>query len=186
MRTNRHQLRILHSVTTVREASASQPVRGSVRSSRWERLSHGPYVPREPRRLTVDLAAWQLVLPASGCFTSLTSAQLRGWWQRVRLPPLRSGADRARNPPTSSSLADEKRVRSLLLSTAERDPELHGVAPTPDPALDPLIRAKRVDGIPTQAWCSTARGCDSAARQAERVPLGVSPASAARRRGHRR
>jgi hypothetical protein len=67
-RTIRHRLRILHSVTTVREASASQPVRGSVRSSRWERLSHGPYVPREPRRLTVDLAAWQLVLPASGCF----------------------------------------------------------------------------------------------------------------------
>jgi hypothetical protein len=31
-------------------------------------------------------------------------------------------ADRARNPPTSSSLADEKRVRSLLLSTAARDP----------------------------------------------------------------
>jgi hypothetical protein len=32
------------------------------------------------------------------------------------------GADRALNPPTSSLLADEKRVGSLLLSTAERDP----------------------------------------------------------------
>src|SRR5215211_8811841 len=36
------------------------------------------------------------------------------------LAPL--AADRARSPPTSSSFADEKRVRSLLLSTAARDP----------------------------------------------------------------
>jgi hypothetical protein len=34
-----------------------------------------------------------------------------------------AGADRAWNPPTSSSLRDEKHVPSLLLSTAERDPE---------------------------------------------------------------
>jgi hypothetical protein len=77
MRTNRHRLRILHSVTTVREASASQPVRGSVRSSRWERLSHGLYVPREPRRLTVDVAAWQLVLAASACFPAAGSRYRR-------------------------------------------------------------------------------------------------------------
>jgi hypothetical protein len=31
-------------------------------------------------------------------------------------------ADRARQPPTLSSLADEKRVDSLLRSTAARDP----------------------------------------------------------------
>jgi len=31
-------------------------------------------------------------------------------------------ADRARKPPTLSSLADEKRVGSLLRSTAARDP----------------------------------------------------------------
>jgi hypothetical protein len=31
-------------------------------------------------------------------------------------------ADRAGRPPTSSSLADGKRVGSLLLSTAARDP----------------------------------------------------------------
>ena len=36
------------------------------------------------------------------------------------LAPL--AADRALNPPTSSSLADQRRVRSLLLSTAARDP----------------------------------------------------------------
>jgi len=31
-------------------------------------------------------------------------------------------ADRAPNPPTSSSLAEEERLRALLLSTAARDP----------------------------------------------------------------
>ena len=43
---------------------------------------------------------------------------------QVILPrSLRSlGADRAWNPPTSSSFADKKRVGSLLLSTARRDP----------------------------------------------------------------
>jgi hypothetical protein len=38
------------------------------------------------------------------------------------LAPL--AADRAGKPPSSSSLADEKRVGSLLLSTAVRDPVL--------------------------------------------------------------
>jgi hypothetical protein len=92
--------RILDSVTTVREASAGQPVRGSVRSGRWERLSHGLYVPREPRRLTVDLAAWQLVLPACACFTSLTSAQLRGCWRTsaVRHPVFASVPSHAPHP----------------------------------------------------------------------------------------
>jgi hypothetical protein len=33
-----------------------------------------------------------------------------------------AGTDRAEKPPTSSSFADEKRVGSLLLSTAARDP----------------------------------------------------------------
>lgn len=31
-----------------------------------------------------DLAGWQLLLPAHGCFTHLTGAAIRGWW----LPPL--------------------------------------------------------------------------------------------------
>ena len=56
------------------------------RSSRWKRLSHGLYVPREPTRLETDLAAWQLVLPPSACFTSLTAAELRGWWCPWRAP----------------------------------------------------------------------------------------------------
>ena len=35
-------------------------------------------------------------------------------------------ADRARMPPTSSSLADKKHVDSLLLSTTARDPQNDG------------------------------------------------------------
>jgi hypothetical protein len=34
-----------------------------------------------------------------------------------------AGADRAWQPPTSSSFGDEKRVPSLLLSAAARDPD---------------------------------------------------------------
>ena len=56
------------------------PFRGSTWSSRWQRLSHGLYVPRDSRRLQSDLEALRLILPSSACFTSLTAAGLRGWW----------------------------------------------------------------------------------------------------------
>jgi hypothetical protein len=76
---------ILYNVTIVRPPSPEQPFRGSLRSRRWERLSHGLYVPRGSRQLATDLAAWQLVLPPSACFTSLTAAELRGWWRPARV-----------------------------------------------------------------------------------------------------
>jgi hypothetical protein len=76
---------MLHGVTTVEDSLTERALRGSTRSRRWERLSHGLYVPPHSRVLAVDLAAWQLVLPASACFTSLTSAELRGWWQPARV-----------------------------------------------------------------------------------------------------
>lgn len=61
------------------------PVRGHLRSTSWTRVSHGLYKPAsELGGLREDLAAWALVLPASGCFTHLTAARLLGWW----LPPL--------------------------------------------------------------------------------------------------
>lgn len=74
------ELHILQSVTTVPQP-ADQAFRGATRSSQWKRLSHGLYVPRDSGQLRVDLAAWQLILPETACFTSLTSAELRGWWQ---------------------------------------------------------------------------------------------------------
>jgi hypothetical protein len=76
MRTNLH---ILQSMTSVPQP-ADHGFRGSIRSRHWQRLSHGLYVPRDSRQLTVDLAAWQLLLSESACFASLTSAELRGWW----------------------------------------------------------------------------------------------------------
>jgi len=58
--------------------------RGRVRAAGWRRVAHGLHVPDHLDGLTADLVAWQQALPASGCFTHLTSAALRGWW----LPPL--------------------------------------------------------------------------------------------------
>jgi len=58
--------------------------RGRVRTTGWRRVAHGLHVPDHLDGLSADLAAWAQVLPASGCFTHLTSAVLRGWW----LPPL--------------------------------------------------------------------------------------------------
>jgi hypothetical protein len=49
-------------------------------------------------------------------------------------------ADRALEPPTSSSLADEKRVGSFLLSTAARDPR---IADLLSPAAYPRPRLHR-------------------------------------------
>ena len=139
------------SVTLLHDASANQPLRGSLRSSRWERLSHGLYVPREPRRLTVDLAAWQLVLPASACFTSLTSAQLRGWWQPsavthpvfVSVPshdphPQRRGLHVSRHPrPVPSEIIDGIHVASAAetLLAAARDLTLLELVVLGDAAL---------------------------------------------------
>ncbi len=58
---------------------------GEVRRRGWQRVGHGLY-----RRATdpadaraADLAAWQELLPRSGCFTHLTGAALHGLW----LPP---------------------------------------------------------------------------------------------------
>lgn len=61
-------------VTTV------QPVAGRVRRAGWSRVTRGIHRPEG----VDELAAWQLVLPATGAFTGLTAARRYGWW----LPPL--------------------------------------------------------------------------------------------------
>jgi hypothetical protein len=113
-------------VTNILEPATERAFRGSTRSRRWERLSHGLYVPRDSRRLTLDLAAWQLVLPESACFTSLTSAELRGWWQPLSVPhpvfvsvpsdaphPQRRGLYVTRHPrPVGSEMIDGIRAAS--------------------------------------------------------------------------
>lgn len=59
--------------------------RGKVRGPQWTRVSRGLYRPRaSDSPLHDDLRAWQLALPATGCFTHLTGALVRGW----AVPPL--------------------------------------------------------------------------------------------------
>ena len=114
------------SVTSVHRLSAEQALLGSTRLRCWERLSHGLYVPRGSRPLAVELAAWQLVLPARACFTSLSSAELRGWWQPARVShpvfvsvpsdaphPQRRGLNVTRHPrPVDFEIIDGIRVAS--------------------------------------------------------------------------
>ena len=57
------------------------PFRGTTRSRRWRRVARGLYVPRGVSpTLAAELAAWRLILPPSAVITSLTAAELRGWW----------------------------------------------------------------------------------------------------------
>ena len=65
--------------------SSQEAAAGRVRSRDWVRVARGAYrlVAADAPR-AAELAAWQLVLPASASFTGLTVARSRGWW----LPPL--------------------------------------------------------------------------------------------------
>lgn len=60
-------------------------VLGRRRGSRWTKVGHGLYIPAGDDG--PPLAAWHLVLPASGAFGHLTAAGLHGLW----LPPLPDG-----------------------------------------------------------------------------------------------
>ena len=52
-----------------------------MRAGGWQRVGHGLYVPRGGQPdLAGDLAGWQMALPPTAAFTSLTAAALRGWW----------------------------------------------------------------------------------------------------------
>jgi hypothetical protein len=62
-------------------SAAAGPVRGSIRQRYWAQLSRGLYIPRASANvLSEALRGWELVLPDSAAFTSLTAAELRGWW----------------------------------------------------------------------------------------------------------
>jgi hypothetical protein len=113
-------------VNLVSRPLADGPFRGSARSKHWERLSHGLYVLRDSRLLENDLAAWSLLLPPSACFTSLTAAELRGWWRPWPVPhpifvsplrdaphPQRPGLFVTRHPgPIDSEMINGVRVAS--------------------------------------------------------------------------
>jgi hypothetical protein len=103
----------------------------------WTRLSHGLYVPAEATDHGAELAAWQLVLPPTAAFTSLTAARLRGWWTPAPVPhpvfaalsaadprPRRPGLQVCRHPdPPAHQLVDGLRVATAAetLLAAARD-----------------------------------------------------------------
>jgi hypothetical protein len=64
---------------------AAQPFKGRIRRRQWEQLSRGLYVPGASP-LSDVLRGWQLVLPDSAAFTSLTAAEVRGWWLPQAIP----------------------------------------------------------------------------------------------------
>jgi len=63
-----------------------EAVRGRRRGPGWRSVAHGLHVPADAEP-AAQLRAWQLLLPAHGCFTHLTGAEIRGWW----LPPVPDG-----------------------------------------------------------------------------------------------
>jgi hypothetical protein len=68
-------------MVSVDSGTLAQPFRGTTRKRQWQRLSRGLYVPRMTAGcLTEVLRGWELVLPKSAAFTSLTAAELYGWW----------------------------------------------------------------------------------------------------------
>jgi very-short-patch-repair endonuclease len=66
-------------VTVTDSNAAAEPFRGRTRQRQWKQLSRGLYVPHTSE-LSDLLRGWELVLPQCAAFTSLTAAELSGWW----------------------------------------------------------------------------------------------------------
>jgi very-short-patch-repair endonuclease len=72
-------------VTAANPEAAAEPFRGRTRQRQWEQLSRGLYIPRGST-LTDVVRGWALALPRCAAFTSLTAAELRGWWLPETVP----------------------------------------------------------------------------------------------------
>jgi hypothetical protein len=72
-------------IVGIGSSSTARPFRGRTRQRQWVQLSRGLYVPRTSP-LSDLLRGWQLVLPKSAAFTSLTAAELSGWWLPEAVP----------------------------------------------------------------------------------------------------
>ena len=72
-------------MAAIDSGTAAEPFRGRTRQRQWQQLSRGLYVPRASP-LSDLLRGWQLVLPASAAFTSLTAAEVSGWWLPEAIP----------------------------------------------------------------------------------------------------
>lgn len=77
------------STTPAPDSDLPRAVRGHPRLRAYERESHAVHRRADlGEDLQASLHAWQLLMTDAGCFTALTSAQVRGWW----LPPLPPGS----------------------------------------------------------------------------------------------
>ncbi|SDT32533.1 hypothetical protein SAMN04488543_3748 [Friedmanniella luteola] len=80
-------------------------VRSERRGRRWLRIAHGLHADG-PWTAEDRLRAWGLVLPPSAVWTSLTAAQLRGWWLPAAVPrPVFAAVARADRHPQRRGLA---------------------------------------------------------------------------------
>lgn len=72
-------------VAPANSKTPAEPFSERTRQRQWEQLSRGLYIPRAST-LTDVLHGWGLVLPKCAAFTSLTAAELRGWWLPRSVP----------------------------------------------------------------------------------------------------
>ncbi|MBA3524850.1 MAG: hypothetical protein H0T85_09930 [Geodermatophilaceae bacterium] len=112
--------------------------RGRVRLANWERVTHGVHVAAGRADERHDrLTGWQLAMPSDACFTSVTGAEIRGWW----LPALPSAVPVF----AAASVASARTRRSGLVvcRQAERTPYdvIHGLRVAG--ASDVLLAAAR-------------------------------------------
>jgi len=186
-------------MTAPKPSIAAGPVRGRIRQRHWAQLSRGLYVPRASANvLSEALRGWELVLPGSAAFTSLTAAELRGWWlpKPISHPvfaavtigaryPERKGVLVYRHPrpvPTASFDGFRLTTGAETLLAAARDLGLLDLVILGDSAL----RTGDCTLEELQGHCRTAAtGCPSAtrrtaaSRQAQRIAMGISHASPA-------
>ena len=98
-------------------STAAKPFRGRTRHRQWEQLSRGVYVPRASP-LRDLLLGWQLVLPSSAAFTSLTAAEVGGWWLPEAIPhPVFAAVPIGKRYPERTGLLVSRHSRPVPVET---------------------------------------------------------------------
>ena len=99
-------------------SSAAKPFRGRTRQRQWEQLSRGIYVPRASP-LRELLHGWQLVLPKSAAFTSLTAAEVSGWWLPEAIHPVFAAVPIGERYPERTGLLVCRHPRPVPVETVD-------------------------------------------------------------------
>jgi hypothetical protein len=99
-------------------STAAKPFRGRTRQRQWEQLSRGIYVPRA-RPLRELLHGWRLVLPKSAAFTSLTAAEVSGWWLPEAIHPVFAAVPIGERYPERTGLLVCRHPRPVPVETVD-------------------------------------------------------------------